>query len=328
MQDRTQLVAHARRTIARGSKSFAAASMLFDRVTRERVWLLYAWCRAADDLADAQDMGGDLGDQSEAEARLATIRERTALALAGQPTGDASFDGLGVVAAECGLTQAMCDDVIAGFAMDAADWRPRDRDDMLQYCYHVAGAVGVMMAKVMGVPDDDGDTLASDTLDRACDLGIAFQLGNIVRDLWEDDAAGRCYLPVEWLVEADIPPGQHMKPIYREPLVAMVQQACLLARTYEASARIGAARLPFRSRWAILSATGIYGAIARKVEDAGEHGWDHRAFTSRFEKLGHVAGGLRASMAPPPEGCAEQAKGRPLTRLGFAERAREKGYAA
>ena len=72
--DRPALVAHARRVIARGSRSFAAASRLFDPVTRERVWLLYAWCRACDDIADAQDMGGALGDQSGAAERLATIR--------------------------------------------------------------------------------------------------------------------------------------------------------------------------------------------------------------------------------------------------------------
>jgi len=298
------------------------ASLLFDRETRERVWLLYAWCRACDDLADAQDMGGALGDQSGADERLATIRERTAKALAGEDSGDPAFDGLAVIARECGLTSAMCDDVIAGFALDAADWRPRDEADMLQYCFHVAGAVGVMMARVMGVPDDD-----EDTLDRACDLGIAFQLANIVRDLWEDDAAGRCYLPVEWLVEADIPPGQHMKPNYRGPLVAMVARACGHARAYEASARIGAARLPGRSRWAILAATGIYGSIARKVEMAGAHGWDHRAFTGRFEKIASVAAAARASLRPPPTECAELAKGRPLTRRALAERARVKGYA-
>lgn len=320
-QTRAGLVRHARQAIRRGSKSFAAASMLFDRTTRERVWLLYAWCRAADDLADAQDMGGQPGDQSGARERLALIREQTAKALAGEPTGDASFDGFGVVAGECGLTRAMCDDVIAGFALDARDWRPRSTEDMLQYCYHVAGAVGVMMAQVMGVPDDDADTL-----ERACDLGIAFQLANIVRDLSEDDAAGRCYLPVEWLVEADIPPGQHMKPIYRGELVAMVRKACALARSYEASARIGAARLPLRSRWAILAATGIYGSIARKVERAGEHGWDHRAFTSRFEKLGHLFGAAAASLRAPPASCAQEASARPLTRQAMVMRSCEMGH--
>ena len=95
---RGELVAQARETIRHGSKSFAAASRLFDAGTRERVWLLYAWCRACDDLADDQELGGTLGDDAGAADRLAAIRALTATALAGRPTGDPSFDALGVVA--------------------------------------------------------------------------------------------------------------------------------------------------------------------------------------------------------------------------------------
>lgn len=296
--DRAALVAHARETIARGSKSFAAASQLFDRTTRERVWLLYAWCRACDDIADEQDLGGELGTTpgGDAAERLGTIRRLTALALAGQPTGNPHFDALGVVAAECGLTCEMADDVIDGFALDAADWTPRSEADLMRYCFHVAGAVGVMMAVVMGVaPDDD------DTLDRACDLGLAFQLGNIARDLAEDDRGGRCYLPAEWLAEADIPPGEQLRPCYRPALVAVAQRLAALAADYEASARVGAARLGFRQRWAILSAAGIYGAIARKVAAGGPRVWDRRVFTSRNEKIGHVLrAGLQALWQPRP----------------------------
>jgi phytoene synthase len=297
--DRAALVAHARDTIARGSKSFAAASRLFDPQTRERVWLLYAWCRACDDLADDQDLGGKLGDQTGAADRLATIRILTAKALAGEPTGNPAFDALGVVARETGLTARMAEDVIEGFALDTADWLPRSEADLLRYCYHVAGAVGVMMAVVMGV--DPGD---DDTLDRACDLGLGFQLANIARDQLEDYAAGRCYLPAEWLAEADIPPGEHMKPHYRAALVPLVARMTGMARDYEAAARIGAARLAFRQRWAVLSAAGIYGAIGRKVEAAGAHAWDHRVSTSMWAKLGFVARALVQAMMPAPKNVA------------------------
>ena len=64
---RAALVEHARLSIKRGSQSFSAASQLFDNATRERAWLLYAWCRRADDIADAQELGGALGDRSEQE---------------------------------------------------------------------------------------------------------------------------------------------------------------------------------------------------------------------------------------------------------------------
>ncbi len=295
MAERQQLLGHARQSIKRGSKSFAAASRLFDRPTRERVWLLYAWCRASDDLADAQELGGELGNQSGAEARLATIRSLTELALAGEETGNPAFDAFGLVARESGITREMAEDVIAGFTLDAAGWRPHSEGDMLQYCYHVAGAVGVMMAAVMGVTPHD-----EDTLDRACDLGIAFQLANIARDIGEDAAAGRCYLPAAWLVEAGIPPGEIMQPQHRGALVVLVQRLCEMERAYEASARMGASRLPFRSRWAVLSALGIYGAIARKVERAGAQGWDKRVTTSSPAKLGFVLQGLAQALTPPP----------------------------
>lgn len=278
------LIENARQSIREGSKSFAAASKLFDRDTRDRAHLLYAWCRRCDDIADGQDHGGTLSlDGSNARDRVEAIRILTHRALEGQPTAEMAFDAFGQVAAECNLTREMADDVIDGFALDAADWRPRGESDLMRYCFHVAGAVGVMMARVMGVAADDHDTL-----DRACDLGLAFQLNNIARDIWEDDAAGRCYLPVEWLVEADIPPGQHMKPQFREALVAMAKRLVDLAEEHEAAARLGAARLRFRHRWAVLSAANIYGEIGRKVRERGEAAWDHRVHTSRLAKLGHV----------------------------------------
>jgi len=311
--DRAALVAQARQSIRKGSKSFAAASLLFDRETRERVWLLYAWCRRCDDIADAQDHGGALGEQVAGAARLAQIRDLTARALAGQPTGDFAFDALGLVARETGISPAMAEDVIAGFALDAAGWSPRTERDLMQYCWHVAGAVGVMMAVVMGVSPDDADTL-----ERAGDLGLAFQLANIARDVEEDDAADRCYLPEEWLVEADIPPGEEMKPHYRSRLTGIVGRLCRIARAHECSARIGAARLRFRQRWAVLAAAGIYGEIAREVERRGDHAWDHRVVVSRGRKVGWIARALVQAALPVSADCAVGASDRRWTRSVLA----------
>ena len=282
--NRAELVAHAERTIAAGSKSFAAASKLFDPVTRERAWLLYAWCRHCDDVADGQVMGGELGVVPDPVERISILRGCTAKALSGQATGEPAFDCLGAVAAECRLPPAVVEDVLAGFALDAADWRPRSEGDLHQYCYHVAGAVGVLMAVVMGVAPDDRATL-----DRACDLGLAFQLANIARDVAEDARADRCYLPVDWLVEADIEPGQHMAPWHRDALVGIVRRLCDQAEAYETSARVGAARLPYRSRWAVLAAAGIYGDIARGVRARGAHAWDHREVTTKAVKARWIA---------------------------------------
>ena len=298
-REREELVEFARQSIRRGSKSVALASRLFDKPTREKAWLLYAWCRRCDDLADGQDHGGTLNlDEATAQRRIEAIRVLTRRALDGQPTAEAAFDALGQVALEAGLTEEMTDDVIDGFALDAEGWRPRSEGDLMRYAFHVAGAVGVMMARIMGVPADDHERL-----DRACDLGLAFQLTNIARDLCEDDAAGRCYLPQEWLAEADIPPGEHMKPEFREQLVALVSRLLDLADEHEAAGRWGANALPFRPRWAVLAAANIHGAVRRELRELGPHAWDHRVRIGFLVKQRLVWRALREAFrsAPVPE---------------------------
>jgi phytoene synthase len=276
--ERASLVAEAERIIREGSKSFRFASNLFDQPTRERAWLLYSWCRACDDLADGQTLGHGAAAPADPERRIAFIRETTDRALAGETVGVAPFDALRVVTAECAIPRRFMDDHLAGFALDAEGWRPQSEDDLLRYCYHVAGAVGCMMAVLMGVAPDD-----QDTLDRACDLGLAFQLSNIARDIVEDHGVGRVYVPADW---GAVDPGN------RAGLAAMAERLATLVAAYEASARVGAARLPFRARWAVLSAAAIYGGIARKVVARGSAAWDSRTVVHKPEKLAMVINAL------------------------------------
>lgn len=294
---RDAIVATAGESIARGSRSFSAASRLFDRTTRERAWLLYAWCRRCDDLVDGQDHGHGMTVITDPEPRLTAIRERTAAALDGQWVGDAAFDALRIVVGETDLPHRLVWDVVEGFALDAKGWRPASEDDLMRYCYHVAGAVGCMMAVVMRVRPDD-ETL----LDRACDLGLAFQLANIARDLGEDAAVGRCYLPTEWLAEAGIAPDAVAAD--PEKLATLAARLCARAKDYEASARRGTPALGFRSAWAVLAAAGIYGDIAREVAARGAAAWDRRVSTSAGAKLGWILrafgqAGPRDRLYPP-----------------------------
>lgn len=164
----------------------------------------------------------------------------------------------------------------------------------MQYCYHVAGAVGVMMAVVMGVDAEDDNTL-----DRACDLGLAFQLANIARDVAEDSGAGRCYLPQDWLTQAGITQADMMSPQHRPALTAIVKRLCDASERYEASAKVGAMRLPFRARWAVRSAAGIYGDIARDVRQQGARSFDARVYTSNAAKLTWVFKALGKSAVAP-----------------------------
>ncbi len=285
---RDRLVEEAQRIIARGSKSFRFASQIFDLETRERSWLLYAWCRACDDITDGQTLGHDARIPDNPGERIAFIRDKTDQALAGRTTGLAPFDALAVVAAETGIPAALPHDHLAGFARDAAGWSPRTEEDLLSYCYQVAGAVGVMMGHVMGVPGEDRDTL-----NRASDLGIALQLANIARDIIDDARVGRCYVPAEW-----VEPGFH--PLDRSRLPDIASRLAALADAYRRSSKVGAARLPFRSRWAVLSAAGIYGEVATRAVTLGPRAWDRRISISKAEKFALVIEAFGEALMPAP----------------------------
>ncbi len=292
--DRAVLVEAARASIRRGSQSFAVASRLFAPATRERAWLLYCWCRAADDLTDGQDAGhgaAALADPLAGHARLVAL---TTAALDGDAPLPLPFLALRQVARETDLPRRWVFDHLDGFALDAAGWRPQDEADLLRYCYHVAGSVGLMMAIIMGVDAQDHDTL-----DRACDLGVAFQLANIARDLVADAEVGRVYVPADWLVEAAIAPGDVALAVHRPQLAQWAARLIDLARGYRASARTGAARLPFRSRLAVLAADAIYGAIGERVVQRGATAWDERVRISSRGKLALLAvAATRSSFKP------------------------------
>jgi len=286
---RDRLVEDAQRTIAAGSKSFRFASQIFDLATRERSWLLYAWCRACDDITDGQTLGHGARPPADPQARIAFLRDQTDAALAGSPTGLVPFDALAAVAAETRIPSDLPHDHLAGFARDAGGWTPASEEELLSYCYQVAGAVGMMMALVMGVDRDDRDTL-----DRASDLGIAFQLANIARDIVDDARVGRSYIPTEW-THGSLDP---LDPAQRDRLVEVAQRLAALAHRYRASSKVGAARLPFRSRWAVLSAAAIYGEVATRVVELGPRAWDKRISISKAEKFLAVAGAFAEALLP------------------------------
>ncbi|WP_332848569.1 15-cis-phytoene synthase CrtB [Massilia sp. S19_KUP03_FR1] len=287
-----QLLAHATETIAVGSKSFAAAARLFDPSTRRGVLMLYAWCRHCDDVIDDQELGfNNAGTvEHDASAALAELQRDTARAYAGEPMTVPAFAAFQEVARNHHIAQRYALDHLAGFAMDVDDARYETLDDTLRYCYHVAGVVGLMMAQIMGAQDDA-------VLDRACDLGMAFQLTNIARDIVEDARVGRCYVPAQWLREAGVPAGVALAqlPDYLPALAQVAARLVAEAEPYYRSANGGIHALPLRSAWAIATAHGVYRQIGIDVRARGTHAWDQRVSTSKAAKLRLLAlGGLQA----------------------------------
>lgn len=288
-----EVLAQARASIAAGSKSFALASKLFDPATRDLATLLYAWCRHCDDVIDGQALGhGQVERAGSPAERLAALDTDTRAALAGTPPPAMPFQALARVVAATGMPHRYPLDLIEGFRIDVEQRPFRTFDDTLTYCYHVAGCVGVMMAIVMGVSPDDRATL-----DRASDLGIAFQLNNIARDVIEDAMNRRRYIPDDWLASVDLQPNSFAFPQHRRQLSRLVTRLVNAAEDYEASAGYGTPALPARAAWAVLSAGRIYGDIGRRVRDAGVAALEERVVTSTPRKLRAVAAALRLTLS-------------------------------
>ncbi|ARF52661.1 MULTISPECIES: 15-cis-phytoene synthase CrtB [Pantoea] len=276
----TSLLNHAVETMAVGSKSFATASTLFDAKTRRSVLMLYAWCRHCDDVIDDQTLGfhADQPSSQMPEQRLQQLEMKTRQAYAGSQMHEPAFAAFQEVAMAHDIAPAYAFDHLEGFAMDVRETRYLTLDDTLRYCYHVAGVVGLMMAQIMGVRDNA-------TLDRACDLGLAFQLTNIARDIVDDAQVGRCYLPESWLEEEGLTKANYAAPENRQALSRIAGRLVREAEPYYVSSMAGLAQLPLRSAWAIATAKQVYRKIGVKVEQAGKQAWDHRQSTSTAEKL-------------------------------------------
>lgn len=281
------LITLSKEIMQEGSKSFAAAARLLPRDVRASAYLLYAWCRRCDDVIDGQDLGRAVREDARApQERLEWLRQQTARALAGEAVEEPVFRALGMVAQRHALAPALPFDLIEGFAMDVAQRHYESLEDILAYCYHVAGVVGVMMASVMGARDED-------TLNRAADLGIAFQLTNIARDVVADARIGRVYLPGSWLAEGGLSAANLAEPANRAALAKIVARLLDVAEPFYASARVGVDRLPPRCAWGIATALRVYRDIGVKVRRLGHQAWDDRIATSRRRKLYRAAGGLK-----------------------------------
>lgn len=278
------VVATSEAAIAQGSQSFAAAARLFDKATRDDAVMLYAWCRHCDDVVDGQTLGHDqatdfrLGQQ----ARLETLRRQTASALAGEPTSDPTFEALRRVVERHQIPPRHPQELLAGFEMDVAERHYATIEDTLDYCYHVAGVVGVMMAMIMGARD-------AKVLDRASDLGLAFQLTNIARDVIDDARVGRVYVPDDILARHGLSRIDADDPGQRPALHAAALELLELAERYYASAYLGMAALPARSAWAIAAARRVYRAIGSKLRAGGPKAWNARVSTTSLEKAGLLA---------------------------------------
>lgn len=264
-------LAHCRALLARGSRSFSAASWLLPRALRDDAAAYYAFCRVADDAVDLAP-GGEREAIAALDRRLDAVYSDIALT-------DPIDRALRAVVLHRRVPRALLQALLEGFAWDAEARRYETIEALHLYGARVAGSVGATMTLLMGVRDEE-------TLARATDLGVAMQLTNIARDVGEDLRAGRLYLPLQWLREEGLSPDALLaSPAHSEALGRVVRRLLDEAARLYARSDAGVARLPFACRPAIRAARRIYAAIGDVLAARGFDAVSARASTSLWRKL-------------------------------------------
>lgn len=258
-----------KQVLARKSKSFALAGRLLPGRVANDAAVVYAFCRRADDAID---------EGSGTPATLRRLREEVDSIFSGAPQGDAQLAAFQEVAWRCAIPRAYVDELLDGMEMDVGFADYATVAELLVYCHRVAGTVGLMMCHVMGVTHPRA-------LRHAAHLGIAMQLTNICRDVAEDAANGRVYLP-------------RLLGRPRDAVRALLRQA----DRYYASADIGIRMLPWRCALAVRTARHVYAAIGKRIAARGYAVDAGRAFVPLATKLVLLARSLFAlpRRLPPP----------------------------
>jgi phytoene synthase len=268
--------------IKKGSKSFSLAAQLFDPEIRDAAFFLYGWCRYCDDQVD---QAGKTENQEELAKRVKALKDNTASAFSFAQQREPVFVALQYIAHRYGIPAHYALELIEGMAMDVRGTRYSTLKELLLYCYRVAGTVGLMMSHVMGLRDERA-------LKHAADLGIAMQLTNIARDITEDAAMGRIYLPLSWLHEAEIPPEEIALPEHREKLAMLTLRLLREAGRYYRSGDTGLWYLSFRSACAVAAARHVYAEIASLLLRKGARAWDQRTYVTGPLKVWVVLRGV------------------------------------
>lgn len=255
------------------ARSFSWASKFLGMDLASPIHRLYHFCRTIDDIMDETD------DQEAAEAQLAAIAQDLRAGASDDPLV-ADFLTLSqrhAINCEAALY------LIKGVRQDAHLKRYATMDELFLYCYCVGGTVGLMMSPLLGVTDKAAHA-------HAVDLGMAMQLTNIVRDVYEDAERGRVYLPEE-ILGRPISPEEilrgepHTRRAVHHARTTLVHYAFSLYR----SGDLGLRAIAPEHRLGIRVASYLYEAIGWKALDQASSSYEHRTSLSTLEKMHYTA---------------------------------------
>ncbi len=256
---------------AASGSSFYYSFLFLPPDRRRAITALYAFCREVDDVVD------ECADAQLAHVKLAWWRTEIAGLFAGKPQHPVT-NALQPFTDKFLITAERLNEIIAGMEMDLTQTRYLDFAALERYCYHVAGAVGLLAAGIFGYADPR-------TLEYAKNLGTAFQLTNIIRDVGEDARKNRIYLPMDELKKFEVPAADILQARYSENFRKLMSFQARRAESYYEKALQTLPAADRRSQRAGLIMAAIYRATLAEIEREGYRVLTQRTTLTPLRKL-------------------------------------------
>ncbi len=287
MMTPTQAQTYCTTLTKKSGSNFYYSFLFLPKARREAMYTVYAFCKEVDNAVDEPPAGSHPQDE------LARWRRELAAAYDGTPTVPVSIS-LAQHVRELSIPQAYFEELIKGVEMDLTITRYATFDQLSLYCYRVASVVGLICLHVFG-------TTSPRAQDYAVNLGMAFQLTNILRDLGNDAECGRIYLPQEDLVRFGYRENDLLHRRYTPAFTELMTFEVGRAKEYYAKAARALDSLPRNERQALTVAEimrGVYGRILQRIEDSGYRVLGDRVTLSSSHRLAVAAGVWLRSRLP------------------------------
>ena len=244
-------------------KSFYWASFFLPKKNRIAASRLYSICRYLDDVAD----NSKLDTSSQIKNIFNQIKENES-------------SEINIFFKKNSINLGILKDLIDGLISDQQNVRVTDEKELIDYSYKVAGTVGLMMLPIINTKD-------AEARKHAIDLGIAMQLTNIARDVYEDAKMNRLYLPKEWLGQVSISDliDNKLDDQKKKLIELSIKNLIELSDKFYANGFSGMKFIPLRTRLAIFFAAKIYKGIGEKIKSGGYVYKLERIYLNKLEKL-------------------------------------------
>jgi len=256
----------------RFATTFYLASLFLPQEKRLASYAVYAICRISDESVDGQSQ------TNQKNAYLEKVRQAIEKSYSQDTLQDHLLLAFRYVVNRYQIPKAYFEELLEGMEMDLSQNRYQDFNELYNYCYKVAGVVGLIMLKILGERNHSSQ-------EAAVKLGIAMQLTNILRDIKEDLKRGRIYLPRDDLKKFNLSESDLVSVVLSPGLKALLEYEIKLAQKYYSEAKKGIRFISgIRERFVVIAMSQMYSAILKEIRKRPQDILSKRVKVKNFKK--------------------------------------------